>query len=165
MRPEPIPPINPVRLWEWLQGAFEWLSNNVFGVVVVILLVAVALVVKHARDGIVRARDDKRVFTKQEREEMFARAGGRCEHKPLLGRRCTEVPTHGDHIYPWSRGGATTMDNAQALCARHNGIKSAWVPTLPYIKRLERRRRSYFPAGEDTRVWWHQDSPPPWRMY
>lgn len=145
-----------------IQYATNWLSTNRLVLIVVLLALAVVLLIRRGRSRIVVARDPKRVFTHAERQEMFARAGDQCEHKPIFGRRCAEVPTHGDHIYPWSRGGATTMDNAQGLCARHNGIKSAWRPTWLYIKRLEARRRSYFPAGVPRKVWWHQDSPPPW---
>ncbi len=29
-----------------------------------------------------------------------------------------------DHIVPWSKGGKTTLDNCQMLCAHHNGVKS-----------------------------------------
>lgn len=155
---------DPSPVLDFVDSIVHAFRDNLFLLAVGIAVIVVVAMIRRGQKAIVRARDVKRVFTKPERMEMFARAGGRCEHKPLLGRRCTEKPTHGDHIYPWSKGGATTMDNAQALCARHNGIKSAWVPTWPYIKRLEHRRRSYFPEGVDPRVWWHQDSPPPWRV-
>jgi 5-methylcytosine-specific restriction endonuclease McrA len=29
-----------------------------------------------------------------------------------------------DHIFPWSRGGLTTVDNLQLLCGYHNRLKS-----------------------------------------
>lgn len=97
-------------------------------------------------------RDAQRLFTSEQRAAMFARAGNRCEHKPMMWFRCRRVPTHGDHIYPHSRGGATMMSNAQALCARCNGVKGARVPSMLYIWRLESRRRKYFPIGEPVRV-------------
>ena len=98
--------------------------------------------------------DPQRAFTQQQRLAVFARAGNQCEHKALFGRRCTTQAAQCDHIYPWSRGGATAMSNGQALCGPHNNRKSAWVPTRFYIWRLERRRCSYFPAGEDVKVRW-----------
>lgn len=99
-------------------------------------------------------RDPKRMFTAAERTQAFTRAGLRCEHKPLLWSRCTNTPTQGDHIDPWSRGGRTTMSNQQALCAFHNNRKSGSVPSRAYIIRLQRRRRRYFPPEEDLRVEW-----------
>lgn len=101
-------------------------------------------------------KDVQRVFTTTQRLAGFRRAGNQCEHKPLLLPRCRSAPTHGDHIYPHSRGGATTMSNLQAMCARCNLKKSAKVPSAAYIWRLERRRRRYFPPGEPVEVVWKQ---------
>ncbi|WP_265521041.1 HNH endonuclease [Oerskovia flava] len=98
--------------------------------------------------------DPQRLFTPAQRTAAFTRAGGRCEHKTMLGLRCSARPTHADHIYPWSKGGASTLSNCQALCARHNLQKGAKVPSAGYMWRLERRRRRYFPPGEPARVEW-----------
>jgi hypothetical protein len=99
-------------------------------------------------------KDTQRVFTAQQRFEMFQRAGNRCEHKPMLWLRCTDAPTHGDHIYPHSKGGLTIMSNAAALCARHNLAKGALVPSSFAIVLLQRRRRKYFPPGVPVKVRW-----------
>ena len=100
------------------------------------------------------SRDPRRGFTVAERRAAFERAGHRCEHKAILWHRCTNTPTQGDHIFPWSRGGRTAMSNQQALCPLHNGRKSGSVPTRLYILRLLRRRRRYFPDGESPRIEW-----------
>lgn len=108
--------------------------------------------------GAIEARDPRRAFTAAERREAFKRAGLRCEHKSLLWHRCTNTPTQGDHIYPWSKGGRTAMSNQQALCAFHNACKSGAVPTRLYIYRLQWRRRRYFPLGQSPRVIWRTEA-------
>lgn len=108
--------------------------------------------------GACELRDPRRGFTVAERRAAFERAGHRCEHKSILWHRCTNTPTQGDHIFPWSRGGRTAMSNQQALCPFHNSRKSGSVPTRMYILRLEWRRRSYFPDGAPSRVQWRPGS-------
>lgn len=124
----------------------------------VIALVALVILLltqsRQSRRNHRRQTDPQRTFTKEQRQRGAYRCGGQCEHKTLLGRRCTRPGEHGDHIYPWSFGGATAMSNYQHLCARHNLAKSNHVPSKLYIWRLERRRRHYFPEGEDPRVEW-----------
>lgn len=42
------------------------------------------------------------------------------------GTRCKETSyskLEVDHIVPWSKGGTTTLDNAQLLCKVHNSGK------------------------------------------
>ena len=118
----------------------------------------VAIVLASPAGGASETRDPQRAFTATERREAFERAGLRCEHKPLLWHRCTNTPTQGDHIYPWSKGGRTAMSNQQALCPFHNARKSGTVPTRMYIFRLQWRRRQYFPDGVETRVEWRPGS-------
>lgn len=80
--------------------------------------------------------DPQRALTPVQRQAIFARAGGRCEHFGVLGVRCRHQAAHADHVVPWSRGGASTLANAQALCARRNLAKGAGMPT-----EVERGRR------------------------
>ena len=108
-------------------------------------------VIRRARPRVVQ-RDPQRAFAEAQRQAIFARAQNRCEHVSALGLRCRRAPTHADHVHPWSKGGATTLANAQALCARHNLQKGSRVPSGWYVHRLERRRRSYFPPGEPESV-------------
>lgn len=120
----------------------------------VAVLLAVCMVMAAPAGGSCESRDPRRAFNVAERRAAFERAGLRCEHKSILWLRCTNTPTQGDHIYPWSRGGRTAMSNQQALCPFHNGRKSGSVPTRMYILRLQWRRRQYFPEGESPRIEW-----------
>lgn len=98
--------------------------------------------------------DEQRLFDSKQRKIIHARAGGQCEAKRPLWFRCKRPSEQADHIYPWSKGGATSITNGAALCQPCNGHKSAWVPTRTYIWRLERRRRRYFPVDQDRKVNW-----------
>jgi hypothetical protein len=105
-----------------------------------VVLIIVAAVIK-ARD--VRRRDPIRRFTRQQRREGMARAGGQCEMEAGFRRRCSRSAEHGDHFYPWSKGGSTSLQNFVAACARCNRAKGARIPSPGQQERLERRRRDY----------------------
>ena len=50
---------------------------------------------------------------------VAVRDGGRC-------RQCGSVQDlHYDHVIPWSKGGANTVNNIQLLCGPHNRAKGA----------------------------------------
>lgn len=53
--------------------------------------------------------------------QVLMRDGNKCR---LCGIIVTGENIHFDHIKPWSRGGETTLDNLQVLCAEHNLAKS-----------------------------------------
>lgn len=106
----------------------------------VVVLVIVAVVIR-AQD--VRRRDPARRFSRQQRREGMARAGGQCEMESGLRRRCSRSAEHGDHFYPWSKGGSTSLQNLVAACARCNRAKGARIPSPAKQERLERRRRDY----------------------
>jgi hypothetical protein len=93
------------------------------------------------------ATDPSRLFSAVQRTEGFARAGGRCELDGFFFTRCKGKAHHGDHHYPWSRGGSTSMTNFVAACARCNTSKGAKIPTAWATMRMEARRRKYFPQG------------------
>jgi len=124
--------------------------------VIIVAAIIIVLLASGLRHGGTSGdqRDPKRAFTAQQRAVIFSRAQNQCEHFSLFGRRCTATPTHADHIVPWSRGGATTPSNAQALCARHNLSKGSSIVPAIHVARLERRRRRYFPAGTPVDVVW-----------
>ncbi len=134
-----------------LLGKLPWWAYPVAAVVVVLVLAGIA---RAMRSGFSVQCDPQRVFTSAERKIGNDRAGNQCEHKPILGRRCPNPGTQGDHIIPWSAGGATVMSNFASLCSWHNQSKGAKRPTLLDIWRLERRRRKYFPCNTDTRISW-----------
>ena len=68
-----------------------------------------------------------RVFSKSEKYQMWQKQDGKCN---CCGKVCKESELydsdlwHGDHIVPHSKGGKTTMENSQLLCAPCNLSKS-----------------------------------------
>ena len=63
----------------------------------------------------------------------------------LFFSRCNGAAAHGDHWFPWSKGGPTSMENFVAACVTCNTRKGAKVPTYWQTQRLVYRRRKYFP--------------------
>ena len=114
------------------------------GVIAVVLTTAAAVI--NAQD--VRRRDPVRRFTCQQRREGMVRAGGVCEMEAGFGRRCSRAAEHGDHFYPWSKGGSTSLQNFVAACSRCNRAKGARIPSPGQQIRLERRRRAYVPLDD-----------------
>lgn len=96
-------------------------------------------------------RDPQRMFNVDQRVACFTRAGHRCEITVLGFIRCQRPAVHADHHYPHSKGGATSMANAVAACARHNTSKGAHMPTILETHMIAARRRRYFPAGTPRR--------------
>lgn len=96
--------------------------------------------------------DPSRLFSAIQKNEGFSRAGGRCEMDGVFFMRCKAKAHHGDHHYPWSRGGSTSMANFVAACARHNTSKGAKIPTAWATMRMEARRRKYFPQGVNVKA-------------
>ena len=114
----------------------EILRGMVDGVLAAVTVPALFLVVLTVVAAIIRARDLKRRdpvrrFSRQQRREGMARAGGQCEMEAGLQRRCPRPAEHGDHFYPWSKGGSTSLQNFVAACARCNRTKGARVPSRP----------------------------------
>lgn len=92
-------------------------------------------------------KDPQRMYTTAQRQAGFARAEGRCEMEDFFFLRCERTAEHGDHWFPWSKGGATDMANFVAGCAKCNIAKSDRTPTFFETQRLAFRRRKYFPAA------------------
>jgi hypothetical protein len=69
-------------------------------------------------------------------------------HSLLLGRCKEAEKLHADHVHPHSRGGSTTVANGQVLL-RYNKQKAARIPFNWELRRLEKQRVSYFPAGDN----------------
>jgi len=144
-----------------VREVFSDMFDGVLAAVMAPGLFAVALVVVaavvNARD--IRRRDPVRRFTRQQRREGMARAGGQCEMEAGLRRRCSLPAEHGDHFYPWSKGGSTSLQNFVAACARCNRAKGARIPSPGQQERLERRRRSYLPPESSVSVGERQPLP------
>ncbi|WP_307026018.1 HNH endonuclease [Arthrobacter globiformis] len=87
----------------------------------------------------------------------MARAGSQCEMEAGLRRRCAKPAEHGDHFYPWSKGGSTSLQNFVAACSKCNRAQGARVPSPGHQRRIERRRREYLrpkapsPLGNGSR--------------
>lgn len=62
-----------------------------------------------------------RTFTPAMRQAAYERQGGIC---PMCGGHFALDGMQADHITPWSKGGRTTADNCQMLCADCNRRKS-----------------------------------------
>ncbi|MHB1165784.1 MAG: HNH endonuclease [Candidatus Nanopelagicales bacterium] len=98
-------------------------------------------------------RDPVRRFPAVARAAILSRAGHRCEHRYAYLLRCRATKQlEADHIHPHSRGGSTTLGNAQALCSQHNRLKGARIPFTWELRLLNRLRGSYFPRGMDTAI-------------
>lgn len=139
-------------------GSIENVLQEVFGglwlgvcppavFIVTLTVTAIAL-----RTSDIRRRDPQRGFTRYQRREGMTRAGGQCELESGYGRRCTRAAEHGDHFYPWSRGGATSLRNFVAACSHCNRRKGASIPSPGLLTRLERRRASYIGTGDAVTV-------------
>lgn len=122
-------------------------------VLIAMLVLAAVLGAPLPGRGPIGRRDPWRSFKYGSRREVMERAGGRCEAQLfLLWGRCGEPATDADHIYPWSKDGPTIVSNGQALCRSHNVGKGSTTPPWWKLIGLERRRKSCFPDGADTRV-------------
>lgn len=110
--------------------------------------VALSVIVKGARSGMNHPKDPVRDFSAAQRSAGFTRAAGRCElDGSFWFTRCKRPASHGDHHFPHSKGGASSMENFVAACVRCNTSTGAKIPGLMATMRIERRRRKYFPAG------------------
>ncbi|WP_073420458.1 HNH endonuclease [Geodermatophilus nigrescens] len=118
-------------------------------VLALVKVVGVGRAVVHGR----HPRDPVRRLSRTDRRVVLDRASHRCEHHSLVEGRCRATEDlQADHVHPHSRGGATAVENGQALCRRHNKQKSARVPWDWQLRRLARRRVAYSPPGVPTAV-------------
>ncbi|MEV4990319.1 HNH endonuclease [Pseudarthrobacter sp. LMD1-1-1.1] len=133
-----------------LRGMFDRVVSAAALPLVVVVVLGIAAAVVSRRD--MRRRDPVRRFTRQQRREGMARANGLCELEAGFGRRCGRPAEHGDHFYPWSKGGSTSLQNFVAACARCNRAKRANIPSPGQQRRMERRRREYLPPSSSISV-------------
>jgi len=80
-------------------------------------------------DVAILTKDDRRAFSEAERIAIYRRDNGLCqmclqEGKPEKECRVPWSQYDADHVVPHSKGGPTTVENAQVLCAHHNRTKS-----------------------------------------
>ena len=71
-------------------------------------------------------KDNQRDFTSQQKLAVFRRDNGLCQvHLKCDGVKITWDEWHCDHRIPWSKGGKTSVENAQVSCPSCNLSKSA----------------------------------------
>ncbi|GAA1937517.1 hypothetical protein GCM10009689_17620 [Brevibacterium antiquum] len=133
-----------------ITAVVTWLSAHT-AATFVLAAVLIVIVIARAMARRTSTTDPTRLFTSDQRREGMVRAENRCEMPKLFGlMRCRRRAEHGDHFFPWSRGGATTMSNYVAACAKCNLAKSNHVPTRLTTGLIALRRRRYFPDGNRT---------------
>lgn len=107
--------------------------------------------ITHGRRQRQAAKNTPRMFTESQKLEGHTRAGNRCEYSSGF-TRCRQPSKHGDHFFPYVKGGNTSMLNFVAACEHHNLSKGAKLPKAHTRRRIASRRLSYFPAGDLTRI-------------
>jgi hypothetical protein len=70
--------------------------------------------------------DPQRAHSRNERIVIWRRDNGKCQEKSC-GKNVEFDSMHADHIIPHSKGGKTTIDNGQTLCAACNLSKGASI--------------------------------------
>jgi len=153
----PVSGAGPSAAGEVLRGMFDRVVSAAALPLLVVVVLGIAAAVITRQD--VRRRDPVRRFTRQQRREGMARANGLCELEAGFGRRCGRPAEHGDHFYPWSKGGSTSLQNFVAACARCNRAKRARIPSPGQQRRMERRRREYLPPSSSVSVGERQPLP------
>ena len=78
------------------------------------------------------------------REEVFRRDKYTCRY---CGTK--EGPFHADHVYPYSKGGETTVDNLVTACPSCNGKKQAKIGIWPkpIIKKIAYTKKKRITLG------------------
>ena len=86
------------------------------------------------------APDRSRHIPAATRDAIFARDKGRCTYIGRTGKRCDA--THNlqiDHVVPYARCGANTVDNLRVLCAKHNKLEAERVYGVNAIRKFRAR--------------------------
>lgn len=83
----------------------------------------------------------RRLFSQAQRAVIYLLARGHCQS---CGKRLNPASWHADHVKPFSKSGATRLNNAQALCPQCNLKKGAAMSLSPL---------QYVPQGSGLRKW------------
>jgi 5-methylcytosine-specific restriction endonuclease McrA len=100
-------------------GVLLALSGRAAALLLVGSVAAVWWLLRRRRPGQVRRVRRRKVWSDAERQEIMARSDGACV---FCG---SQDQLEIDHIIPFSRGGACSVDNAQILCRPCNARKGA----------------------------------------
>lgn len=90
--------------------------------------------------------DERRFYSKEEQEYILSKTGGKCAH---CGKSLTIQTMQKDHSIPWSKGGASDVENIVPLCKECNSEKAdnIYVPIryFFYVKKpILRKMQDYF---------------------
>jgi hypothetical protein len=112
----------------WIDAYSEVISNHQYGLAELLTLIHPKW---YTELGILE-KSDPRVKSNFD----TARTSAFCRSNEIWGYECPYSQTNIeiDHIFPYSRGGSTTNDNAMYLCKEHNRAKSNDVHLLPWEK-------------------------------
>ena len=138
--------------WAHITSATTWLYDHALALSAIPTALAAAMVLRRLRGLRKPVTDPVRAYSSAQRTESFSRAGDQCEYTSWGVSRCTGPAEHADHLYPWSKGGATSLANCVASCAHHNTSKGAKILPWWKVRWLESRRRRYFPPGVPVKV-------------
>lgn len=93
--------------------------------------------------------DERRAYSREERELILKKSGGRCAH---CGISLTLSTMEKDHAIPISKGGSSDVENIVPLCSKCNKEKSMYVVNprkyfkylkKPYLKEIEENYEKY----------------------
>ena len=115
----------------WLNAYSEMISNSQYGTAELLTLI-------HPRWYQDLAITDK-LGPRVKSNFDTAKATAQCRANEIWGYECPypQDRIEIDHIFPFSRGGSTSNDNAMYLCHEHNRAKSNDVHLLPWEKFVE----------------------------
>jgi 5-methylcytosine-specific restriction endonuclease McrA len=133
----------------WIAGAIAWSTIHPWLIGAVAGLVVVGALIHLVRSHRSAPQDPQRMYTPEQRKQSFELAGGRCEYTGFLLTRCRRPAEHADHLYPWSKGGATSLANCCAACQHCNLSKGAKILPAWRVRLLVHRRKRYYPVGVD----------------
>jgi 5-methylcytosine-specific restriction endonuclease McrA len=89
-------------------------------------------------------KDEFRNFDINTRRIIREKTFNRCEFGHI--NRCKSNIDEIDHFFPFSKGGASTLQNAVGSCKYHNRRKGAYFPVLIYFI-IKHRRKKYYKNG------------------
>ncbi len=76
----------------------------------------------------IEQKDNNRLFTHEQRLAIYRKDKGICQLKiKCKGKKCEWDNWEADHKKPWSKGGATTVENGQVACPECNNAKGASI--------------------------------------
>lgn len=100
-------------------GVLLALSGRAAALLLVGSVAAVWWLLRGRRPGAVRRGRRRKVWSDEERRFILDRDGWACV-------KCgSQDQLEIDHVIPFSRGGACSVENAQVLCRSHNASKGA----------------------------------------